>query len=73
MTTRDIDQILHALSEIGERIAVLETKLDSSADHDDRMRKLEQRWAMLSGIVAFVAIELQMLGLVLAYANGGRG
>ena len=70
MTAREIDQILKVLSEIGERIAVLETKLDSSADHDDRMRKLEQRWAMLSGVVAFVAIELQMLGLVLAYARG---
>jgi len=70
MTARDIDQILSAVGELAERIAVLETKLDANATHDDRMRRLEQRWAMLSGIVVFIAIELQIVGVVLALANG---
>jgi len=70
MTARDIDQILTAVGDLAERIAVLETKLDANATHDDRMRRLEQRWAMLSGIVVFIAIELQIVGVVLALANG---
>lgn len=70
MTARDIDQIINAIGDLAERIAVLETKLDANATHDDRMRKLEQRWAMLSGIVVFIAIELQIVGISLAIANG---
>lgn len=70
MTARDIDQILTAVGDLAERIAVLETKLDANATHDDRMRRLEQRWAMLSGIVVFIAIELQIVGISLALANG---
>lgn len=66
MTTRDVDSILQALSKMNERLGRIEERLDGSSTHEERIRKVEQRWAMLSGIVVFLAIELQAIGLILA-------
>jgi len=66
MTPRDVDEILHALGEMTERLARMEERLDGSMSHEERIRKVEQRWAMLSGIVVFLTIELQALGIIIA-------
>lgn len=66
MTPRDVDTILAELATVGERLARIEERLDGSTSHDERIRKMEQRWAMLTGLVVFVALELQIVGLVVA-------
>ena len=66
MTAHDVGQILDALSVLGERMAVLETKLDGSHDHDSRINQLERRWAGVTAIVAFLALEVQLAALALA-------
>lgn len=74
MTPRDVDKILEALGQLGEKIAVLETKLEGIESHDVRLRKLENRWAMLTGIVTLIGIELQVMGVIIAIINqvGGK-
>ena len=69
MTGRDVDAILDALGKMTERLARMEERLDGSTSHEERIRKVEQRWAMLSGIVVFLALELQAVGVILASAR----
>ncbi len=69
MTPRDVDQILQVLSQMGERLGRMEERIDGSVSHEERIRKVEQRWAMLAGIVVFLALELQAVGVIIALAR----
>lgn len=49
-----------------ERLARIESKLDLHESHDKRLRAVEKWQAGIAGIVAFLFIELQIAGLILA-------
>ena len=70
MTTTDVARILEKLELMTERLAVMETKLDLSAGHDDRIGSLERSRAMLTGLVAFIALELQGIAVALLIIKG---
>jgi hypothetical protein len=55
-----------AESEILQRLARIEEKLDTHESHEVRIRAVERWQAVLAGIVALVAIELQIAGVVIA-------
>lgn len=66
MTPYDVSRILEKLEEMTERLAVLETKLDTHATHDSRINTLEKWRAFLSGIVALIFFEMQLIALLIA-------
>lgn len=69
MTTSDVSRIIDKLDDMTERLAVLETKLDTHATHDNRLNSLERSRAMLAGLVIFIGIELQLIALTMTYMN----
>lgn len=66
MTPYDVSRILEKLEEMTERLAVLETKLDTHATHDERISSLEKWRAFQTGVVALVFFEMQLLVVLLA-------
>lgn len=60
MTTSDVSEIL-------QRLARIEEKLDGSSSHESRIARLERSHAGLFAITSFLAIELQIAGIVLAF------
>lgn len=70
MTTADVSRIIEKLEQMTERLAVMETKLDQSATHDSRIGSLERSRALLAGLVVFIGLELQGLGVALLILKG---
>jgi hypothetical protein len=70
VTPYDVSRILEKLEEMTERLAVLETKLDTHATHDARISNIERWRAFQSGIVALVFFEMQLIALLLALRSG---
>lgn len=70
MTTGDVSRIIEKLEQMTERLAVMETKLDHSAGHSDRISSLERSRALLGGLVVFIGLELQALGILLILIKG---
>lgn len=67
MTPTDVTRIIEKIDDAIERLAVLETKLSTHASHDQRIGSLERSRAMLAGLVVFIGLELQALGLLLVF------
>lgn len=72
MSPRDIDTILAELGQVREDLARLEERMGGSADHEERIRKLEQRGSFIGGVVALVVFELQCVALYIAWAAAHR-
>lgn len=73
MTPSDVTRIIERLDKAIERLAVLETKLDTHSDCDDRIGSLERWRAFLTGVVALIVVEVQVLGVVMAIKGAGHG
>ena len=65
MTAHELNQIVTELQKVSIHLAILETKLDNYTGHDDRISSIERWRAFLTGAVALVFIELQVLALII--------
>lgn len=66
MTPSDVSRIIGRLDDAIERLAKLETKLDTHATHDDRISSIERWRAFLTGVVALIFIEMQLVSIYIA-------